>query len=215
MKNTLKKLTCVGAFISLASHSGAVTIFSEDFSSLTGPVLASSTTERYAVTDLLYPITLPSWTIEGDSPGSFAHLGERDSVTGNLSLLINEIGTLNNGISQTITGLLIGQVHTLSFEYWGDNELGTYSFNYEIDGVTTPVTNTLVATGTGNFNTISFNFTPTTATTTLRFTETQTGVALSSPVLDNILITAVPEPSALGLLGLGGVAALGLRRRRA
>lgn len=192
-------------------------IFSENFSTLTGTVFLPNEPSERGSGDYLSgnasatsPITLPAgWVFEGDPVQiyGFDHSGDK-------AVILNEFGTPSNGISRTISGLLPSVLHTLTFEYWGDNVDANYAFVYEISGVVTPITASHSGQSTGNFHTEVFSFTPATTTTLLRFGETSTTTA--SPILDNISISAVPEPSSFALLSIGivGLVAYARCRRR-
>jgi hypothetical protein len=56
-------------------------------------------------------------------------------------------------------------------------------------------------------------FTATNAGATLRFEENSTNSKGRDPFLDAVSVTAVPEPSSVALLGLGGLTLI-LRRRK-
>jgi len=50
-------------------------------------------------------------------------------------------------------------------------------------------------------------------TTTLEFYSLDIGDSWKGPALDNIIVTAIPEPATISLLGLGGLASLKKRRK--
>ncbi|MDP4721753.1 MAG: DUF642 domain-containing protein [Akkermansiaceae bacterium] len=63
------------------------------------------------------------------------------------------------------------------------------------------------------YTTYDRTFTASNTTSTLRFLETSSNTDGKDPYLDDVSVTAVPEPSAFTLLGIGLVALM-LRRRR-
>jgi len=201
----LTAIVCLG-FLGLSGPANAATlIFSEDFSGLTGTLAFSGVSSERWVGNLLSGVTIPGWTLSGTVNG-FDHLGDN-------SVWLNENVTAS--IERTITGLVPGASYVLSFEYWGDNVPGAYSFDYMINGITTSVNASNVALNSGTFHVETFSFTPVATSTILRFTETTT--TTTSPVFDNISIHAVPEPSTLALsfAGIGFMGFSFYSRRRA
>ena len=183
---TLLPPLAVVALLVLPNVSRADLIFSEDFSALSGTHAQTETTERRSG-DLLTSITLPGWTLGG----STAEILGLDS-SGDKAVWLNERNSTQS-ISRTITGLVPGVQNTLSFEYWGDNVVNNYSFNYQINGTTRSIGATSSGLGTGVFHTETYSFVPTATTTTLRFTETSSNSA--SPLFDNVRLSAVHVPT--------------------
>lgn len=137
------------------------------------------------------------------------------AASGNNSLDLN--GTGKSSISQVIS-TVIGQVYTLSFDLAG-NPSGTAlkSLSINFGGV---------GTGLYDFNITGHTTTSmgwTRYTTKFAATEAHTALTFASLVsgnagvaLDNISVTAVPEPEtyALMLAGLGLMATVGRRRKQ-
>jgi hypothetical protein len=133
-------------------------------------------------------------------------------------------------LSQSISGLLLGQTYQLTFS-WAASQLATASTNPYSAGLAFGLGTSLVtsSTGTGVQTTgltsekygVSSPWASVTATfVATSYTEILSFLAYGTPtggppeaVLDNVGLTAVPEPASLTLFG--GLAVLGLARRRA
>ena len=127
-----------------------------------------------------------------------------------------------DSISQTINGLVAGQLYSLSFD-WGADQLRsrngatTEQLQVSLGSQTllTPVMSNAAASFTG-WTTSTLMFTATSTSEVLTFLSLGTPTGLPPiAVLDNVSLQ-VPEPSSIGLLG-AGLAFLGFtaaRRRR-
>jgi hypothetical protein len=132
-------------------------------------------------------------------------------------------------LTQTITGLTIGQEYQLSF-YWAGGELFNRTGYTSIqltgslggDSFATPVyLNTNPAGTPGSFSgwTLeTFDFTANATSEALSFLAVGSPAANLPPfaLLDGVSLTAVPEPStwAMMLAGFGGLGFAAFRRRR-
>ena len=147
-----------------------------------------------------------------------------DAGAGTHSVALNNANG-NGGIQQTVTGLIVNGIYTISFEMSGNpnNPKGNKTLDVSIDGTS----------GSYAYNTSTQGNTPTnmmyqTQTLTfkakhlsavLKFLSTTSGT--TGPVIDNVSIAfiGVPLPPALGLLltGLPGLFGAGwvLRRKQA
>jgi hypothetical protein len=131
-------------------------------------------------------------------------------------------GARQGAISQTITGLTVGEAATLTF-YWAASQQDIYS------GATTDVITASL--GTQSFSTsilsnvskgftaggtASFTFTPTSSTEVLSFLAAGTPPGVPPfAMLSDISLTQVPEPAGLAVFGVAllGLAAYRLRRQ--
>ncbi len=149
----------------------------------------------------------PTFNTLSPDGGSFVALDGDSTVTGT--------------ISQDISGLQIGKVYTLTFDWAAaqlKNRTGdiTEQLQVSFGGQTflTPVLS-VASGGFSGWKTATFFFTPTATTQTLKFLSLGTPDGLPPiAALDGVSLT-VPEPAtwAMMLVGFGGIGAM-IRRRR-
>jgi len=105
-------------------------------------------------------------------------------------------------ISQTINGLTLGATYIVSGDYAKLKEvLQANSFGVAING------DYLFEGSAGIWQPFSFTYTATSSSAVLDLTAHLNGTVVGY-VIDNIAMRAVPEPSSLCFVGMGGVAAL-------
>jgi hypothetical protein len=138
---------------------------------------------------------------------------------GNFVAIDGDVGA-RGSISQSIAGLVAGQQYVLSFD-WGAGQVQsrtgptTEQFSVSLGGEThtTAVVADPSQAFTGWFHSV-MTFTATSATETLSFLSIGTPTGLPPiATLDGVSLTQVPEPAAFGLLGIGLLGLVAVRRR--
>ena len=219
--DSVMKRLLSAACISLGLVSAAnAAIFTEDFdnpSFIGAPVLLfgsgsdSPSSDHWANTNY-YSINsgVNGWAFGSSGTYLAAQTDAAGNPTGDGALLLNE----NGGIATNIVGLVVGQQYSISLLLWGDNRPGSnYVFNIAIgsNSWSTPGVDGNAGSNPGILQSYFFTATNTSEILTL----SQSSGTQASPIVDNISIAAVPEPStwAMMILGFAGIGFLAYRRR--
>jgi choice-of-anchor C domain-containing protein len=166
--------------------------------------------------------SITGWTV---GTGNIDYIGTYwTSADGNRSLDLN--GTVPGSIFQTFD-VNPGQTYQVTFYLAGNPAGGPTAKTLTTSANATIVLSSFDTTGKTLANMgwtpVSFNFTATGSTETLTFLSTTTGDSGNStyptafgPALDNVSVTAVPEPStwAMMIFGFLGVGLVAHRRKR-
>ena len=193
--------------LAMAAMPAAAFAYSEDFNSpgfIGSPILVNDNSDRFGPTNY-YTIN----NFDGFAFSGGAYLAQ--SLTGDGALLINEP---DGAAATTLSGLTAGQVYALTFLLSGDNiPGGSYVLHVALGGNTTDFAGVDLPSGTNPGTLETVTFTPTGTTESLLFTQSTPGQA--SPIIDNLSVSAAPEPATWALM-FGGVAMIGaaLRFRR-
>ncbi len=202
---------CSAAIFTARSASAAV-VYTENFDN---PAFLASVFipagETYAHNDRI------GWTntgigninsVEGWTFNEGVYLGLQEG-TSDQALWLNEVGP---GATRTITGLAAGQQYEIRFLQWGDDlTQGAFTGKLDVDG-TTVLSYDYVAQAFGTVEAVtrSAHFTATGTTATMVFGASSGG---ASPIIDNIVVSAVPLPPAFSLFATSIAGLCGLCRR--
>jgi hypothetical protein len=145
------------------------------------------------------------WTVTFAASGSMLGVATTSPNSGTYSALFGAWNSQYDSIAQNLA-TTAGQQYTLSF-FLRNNGVGNDSFQALWDG--TAVLDITPSTSEFDYTQFNFNVTATAASTPLEFRAYDNPALL---LLDDVSVTAVPEPPTLLLLALGGLALL--RRRR-
>lgn len=161
--------------------------------------------------------SLPGWTILGSGVDLINTYWQASE--GGFSLDLNGLG--NGGIRQTLAGLAVGRLYTISFDISGNpdgspdlksvsvmagSSFGVYSYDVALSGTT----RTDMA-----WQSRGFSFLAESSSLDLTFIATDVSNSAYGAAIDNIAISLVPVPvPATGGILLGGLGLIGLLRRR-
>ena len=209
----LKKILAVAALCSVSSAFAATNIVVDgSFESASAGSLGFAT----------YP-SIAGWTSTGGG------IEVRDNVVGTAEDGVNFVeldSTQNSSMSQTLT-TVVGQTYALSF-YYSNRAVSPY--NGQLPGGVVPVSSDGLSVSYGE-GVVTVGVLPTNSTHdnvwtlyTTEFTATSTSTVLTFAALgtsdsfgtslDNVSVTAVPEPAQLAMMGAGLLVVAGLARRR-
>ncbi|MDP1027561.1 PEPxxWA-CTERM sorting domain-containing protein [Sphingomonas sp. KR1UV-12] len=165
----------------------------------------------------------------GNAAGTYAYTNKEKMWAANASsqggnfLALDGDSTARGAVQQVINGLTIGQQYLLTFE-WGAGQLQSRDgatteqllVGFGNDSFSTTILNN-VSHGFTGWNTVSRTFTATSTSQVLSFLSIGTPNGLPPiATLDNVAMTAVPEPAtwAMMLVGFAMVGATARYRRR-
>ncbi len=162
------------------------------------------------------------------SPGQFGNVSLYGPIAASPSggfFVGSDPGFQNASLTQTLTGLTVGSLYTVSFNYAGAQQVGfdgATNEGWQVGfGNQTQSTGLLANANHGftGWNSASFNFIAGSSSQTLSFLAIGTGTQGAPPfaLLDGVTVTqGVPEPAtwAMMMVGFGALGVMLRRRRR-
>lgn len=151
-------------------------------------------------------------------PGTFlaaSAQGALNVAAGDKAVLLNESPLHAFALRHSI-GVTAGNPYVLTFDHWGDNRPNTTNYAFEVMANSTVIgTVSRGYTIPGAGASTSFTFLAPSAALLLSFRDISAGDA--SGIIDNIVLTAIPEPETYAMLiaGIGLLGFLARRRRNA
>ena len=199
MKKNIAVIGFIMGTLALTMQAGATIVYSEDFNdagfkgtqlNLSGDPVGNIT-ERWGSDSAYYNINnYDTWTFSG---GTYL---AAQPTTGNQGVLLNE----NGGIANTVVGLTPNAFYTLSFNYSGDNRPGgIYGVSVDVNG------GNVVSLGGLSWNTYNLAGHLETVqvqanalgAVALKFYQTTPGGSSASPIIDDVTLSSVPEPTTM------------------
>jgi choice-of-anchor C domain-containing protein len=153
---------------------------------------------------------LTAWTVTQNNVDYINGYWQASDGTHSIDLNGN---TFAGGIEQ-VFDTVVGYFYLVTFDLAGNPDGGIKTLDVTAGGTTTSYSFDTAGKDTTNMGWAPqfFAFTANSTSTTLRFLST-TGDCCAGPALDNVAVTAAPEPSSLVLIVVGA-SALALIRRR-
>jgi hypothetical protein len=205
-----------------------VTLVNGSFEDLSAPFFSSPGG------DIMSNVAADGWTVATNSPDWFYAAPGPGALWstdwGDYFTMGAASGTYREGVSQTVTGMTVGQNYEIAFHqangllfeqgsYVGTANVG--GWEVFLDGISVLSSPSLNDNSTssldfpGTWSTGSVIFEATAASQTLEFRAYDIGTGPTMQFLDNVTINAtqIPEPSAVLLIALSGAGILVQRRR--